>query len=92
MSCDVGEVTERLENELYLRHNSFSNSSVASPTSQFILKPFFRFSYVTGSLLTLPGEPPMDIWIVRNKDEDKISGHYTVEQATTVSCTEIEEG
>ena len=81
MSCDVGEVTERLENEqshryrdiqqssffnlyrhftyatthsptlpsLYLCHSSFSNSSVASPTSQFILQPFFRFSYVTSS-------------------------------------------
>ena len=44
---------------LYLRHNSFSNSSIASPRSQFILQPFFRFSYVTGSSLTSPGEPPM---------------------------------
>ena len=33
---------------LYLRHSSFSNPSVASPTSQLILQPFFRFSYVTG--------------------------------------------
>ena len=36
---------------LSLRHSSFSNHSVASPTSQFIfepfLQPFFRFSYVT---------------------------------------------
>ena len=94
MSCDVGEVTESLENELcydynyelcsfsklsitsltsqlilillafrhftyvtahsptlpslYIRHNSFSNSSVASPTSQLILQPFFRLSYVAG--------------------------------------------
>ena len=32
---------------LYLRHSSFSNPSVASPTSQFILQPFFCFSYVT---------------------------------------------
>ena len=30
---------------LYLRHSSFSNPSVASPTSQFILQPFFPFSY-----------------------------------------------
>ena len=37
---------------LYLRHTSFSNPSVASPTSQLILQPFFRFSYVTGSSLT----------------------------------------
>ena len=50
---------------------------VTEVTSQFILQPFFRF-YVTGSSLTSPGEPPMDIWIVRNKDEDKISGHSTV--------------
>ena len=34
---------------LYLRHSSFSNPSVASPTSQFILQPFLRFSYVTSS-------------------------------------------
>ena len=44
---------------LYLRHSSFSNLSVASPTSQLILQPFFRFTYVTGSSLTSPGEPPM---------------------------------
>ena len=43
---------------LYLRHSSFSNPSVASPTSQFILQPFFRFSYLTGFSLTSPGEPP----------------------------------
>ena len=44
---------------LYLRHSSFSNTSVASPTSQLILQSFFRFSYVTGSSLTSLGEPPM---------------------------------
>ena len=33
---------------LYLRHSSFSNSSVAPPMSQLILQPFFCFSYVTG--------------------------------------------
>ena len=44
---------------LYLRHSSFSNPSVASPTSQLILQPFSLFSYVTGSSLTSPGEPPM---------------------------------
>ena len=31
---------------LHLRHNSFSNPSGALPRSQFILQPFFRFSYV----------------------------------------------
>ena len=44
---------------VHLRHSSFSNPSVASTTSQLILQPFFRFSYVTGSSLTWPGEPPM---------------------------------
>ena len=32
---------------LHLRHNSFSNPSVALPTSQLILQPFHRFTYVT---------------------------------------------
>ena len=93
MSCDVGAVTERLENELccislslclwallilrslhlftygtthsptlpslYLHHGLFSNPSVASLTSQFILQPFFRFSYVTNYSVNSPGEPPM---------------------------------
>ena len=72
MSCDVGEVTESLENEqsrahsrsfpsLHLRHSSFSNPSVASPTSQLILQPFFRCSYVTGFSLTSPGEPSLNL-------------------------------
>ena len=43
----------------YLRHSSFSNPSVASPMSQFILQPFFLFSYVTNSSLNSPGELPM---------------------------------
>ena len=51
---------------LYLRHSSFSNSSVASPTSQLILQPLFRFSYVTGSSLTSPGEPPMQLLYFRD--------------------------
>ena len=40
MSCDVGKATEGLE-------SSFSNFSVTSPTSQLILQPFRRFTYVT---------------------------------------------
>ena len=65
MNCDVGEATERLENELqpfrrlYLRYSSFSNPSVASDMSQLILQPFFRFIYVTSSSPNSPGEPPM---------------------------------
>ena len=39
---------------LYLRHNSFSNPFVASPTSQLILQPFRRFTYVTAHSPTLP--------------------------------------
>ena len=38
---------------LYLHHSSFSDPSVASSTSQFILQPFFRFSYVASSSLNL---------------------------------------
>ena len=74
MSCDVGEAELNLQPlrhftyvvalsptlpSLYLCHSSFSNSSVASPMSQLIVQPFFLFSYVTGSSLTSPGEPPM---------------------------------
>ena len=46
---------------LYLRHSSFSNPSVDSPTSQFFLQPYFRFFYVTSYSLNSPGEPPMHI-------------------------------
>ena len=44
---------------LYLPHSSISNPSVTSPTSQFILRPFFRFSYVISSSLNLPGKLSM---------------------------------
>ena len=50
MSCEVGEVTERLENE----QSSFFNPSVALPTSQLILQPFHCFTYVTTHSPTLP--------------------------------------
>ena len=50
MSCNVGEVTERLENE----QSSFSNISVTSPTSQLILQHFRHFTYVTTHYPTLP--------------------------------------
>ena len=45
---------------LHLRHSLFSNTSVASPTSQLILQSLFHFSYATGSSLTSPGEPPIE--------------------------------
>ena len=58
MSCDVGEVTESLENELCYDYNyelcSFSKLSVTSPTSQPILQPFPRFTYVTAYSPTIP--------------------------------------
>ena len=69
MSCDVCEVTERLANELCYDYNyelnelcygynyelcSCSNLSVTSPTSQHILQPFHRFTYVTAHSPTLP--------------------------------------
>ena len=57
---------------LHLRYNSFSNPSVALPTSllilqpfccftyvQFILQTFFCFSYITSSSFNSPAEPPM---------------------------------
>ena len=69
MSCDVGEAELSLQPfrhftyvtahsptfpSLYLCHSSFSNSSVASPTSHLILQPFRHFTYVTAHSPTLP--------------------------------------
>ena len=39
---------------LHLRHNSFSNPSIALPTSQLILQPFHRLTHVTAHSPTLP--------------------------------------
>ena len=58
MSCDVGKVTERLENELCYDYNyelcSFSNLSVTLPSLQLILQTFRRFTYITAHSPTLP--------------------------------------
>ena len=58
MSCDVGEVTEMLENEFCYDYNyklcSFSNLSITSPMSQLILQLFRRFTFVTAHSPTLP--------------------------------------
>ena len=61
MSCHSTYVTAHSPTllSLYLHHSSFTNPSVASPTSQLILQPFCCFSYITGSSLTSPSEPPM---------------------------------
>ena len=59
MSCDVGEVTESLENKLCYDYHyelcSFSKLSVSSPTSQLILilRAFRHFTYVTAHSPTL---------------------------------------
>ena len=66
-ACDVGElILQPLRHfpyvtahsptlpSLYLRHSSFSNSSVASPMSHLILQPFRHFTYVTAHSPTLP--------------------------------------
>ena len=39
---------------LHLRHNTFYNQSVASPTSKLILQPFRSFTYVKTHSTTLP--------------------------------------
>ena len=39
---------------VYLRHSSFSNPSVAPPTSQLILQLFRCFTYITAHSPTLP--------------------------------------
>ena len=58
MSCDIGEVTTRLENEqssqLQSKQSTFSNLSVALPTSQLILQPFRCLTYVTAHSTTFP--------------------------------------
>ena len=72
MSCNVGEATEGLANELWRRWSDgrvgewavtyvkwregwrMSRASVASPTSQLILQPFRRFTYITAHSPTLP--------------------------------------
>ena len=60
---------------LYLRQSSFSIPSVASSKSQLIFQPFFRFSYVTGSSLTSPGEPPM-VGVCKELYEDAFGMYF----------------
>ena len=84
MSCDVGEMMGRLENE--------QSSSVASPTSQLFLEPFFRVSYVTGSSLTSPGEPSMDFTTIVRQGSDEVQGkplHFEIIMEITMNKQEI---
>ena len=46
--------TEVRKNGYYHEQSSISNLSVTSPTSQLILQPFRRFTYVTAHSPTLP--------------------------------------
>ena len=41
---------------LFPRHSSFANTNVTTPTSQLILQPFRRFSYVTAHSPTLTSQ------------------------------------
>ena len=53
--CDVEEAKKGLENELSFTYvSSFCNPFVTSPTSQLILQPFRRFTYVTAHSPTIP--------------------------------------
>ena len=59
MSCDIGKVMERLENKLWCRwrdgkFGEWALLSITSPTSQLILQPFCRFTYVKAHSPTLP--------------------------------------
>ena len=88
---------------LHLRHNSFSNPSVVLPTSQltlqsfrcftytsqFILQPFFRFSYVTSSSLNSPGKPSMlrIICVVGSVNTCKLQFSTVAQRITVVKCS-----
>ena len=103
MTVTVSSAHSTIFPPVHLRHSSFSNLSVALPTSQLILQPFRCFTYVTVHSTTLrslllrhrlftyvtwrAAHGDMD-----SNDEDKISSHSTVEQATTVAFTEMKEG
>ena len=52
MSCDVGEVTERLENELEKRKKGWRMSCDVG--EELILQPFHHFTYITTNSPTLP--------------------------------------
>ena len=56
MNCDVGEATEGVENELsdVGEVKERLENVQSSPTSQLILEPFRRFTYVTAHSPTLP--------------------------------------
>ena len=53
-SLTIFLVNYRIEDNIWAEQSSFSKLSVASPTSQLIIQPFPRFSYVTAHSPTLP--------------------------------------
>ena len=73
MFCDVGKAAEGLEIELKRRLGgaSFSNAYIASPTSQLILQPFRRFTYVTDHSTVLP------LLHLRNRHFTYVTAHST---------------
>ena len=71
---------------LYLCRSSFSNRSVASPTSQLILQPFFRF-YVIGSSPTSPGEPSL----LRILFYPSLCSHKEIIYDPSYTCSGIQE-
>ena len=56
MSYDVGKAEPHSPKltSLHLRHSPFYNPFAALPTSQLILQPFRRFTYVTARSTTFP--------------------------------------
>ena len=58
LSCNTVTVSSRAHSptfpSLHLRHNSFSNLSVALPRSQLILQPFRPFIHITAHSPTFP--------------------------------------
>ena len=64
---------------LHLRHNSFSNPSVALPTSQLILHPFRCFTYVTAhspTLLSLLLRHKLFNYVTWRAAHDTLHKHY----------------
>ena len=83
VSIDMSRAHSPTFPSLHLRHNSFFNPSVASPTSQLILQPYFRFSYVTGSSLTSPDEPSMHYLFSVKKHEQRSYSNFSVTSPTS---------
>ena len=70
--------------------SAHSPTFVTPPTSQLVLQPFFRFSYITGFSLTSPGEPPMvlnKLTIMLSRDDDLDTSHGPSRNSGNVTFT-----